>query len=212
MKFSTKYIDTRMVRYFLVAIAATFCVSGHAQTPAVNVSTVLADSFASYVVKSDHSLWMWGQCGTFYGGTPTQYSIAVNQVSCGSDSIYGGHMIFTDAGNNLFGIGSNSGAGLNVLSNTASNSSGFTPIGSDFVQISTSNSHSLGIKSNGTLWAWGTNGAGQLGDGSTTGRAQPVLIGSGYASVYTGDFYTLALKTDGSMWGWGFNSSSSFHQ
>ena len=40
-------------------------------------------------------------------------------------------------------------------------------------------SHTFVLKSDGTLWAWGRNSSGQLGDGSTTDRASPVQVGAG---------------------------------
>ena len=46
-----------------------------------------------------------------------------------------------------------------------------------WVSVAAGKSHSLGIKSDGTLWAWGGNGVGQLGDGSTTEKPTLVQIG-----------------------------------
>lgn len=67
--------------------------------------------------------------------------------------------------------------------------------------------HYLGIKADGTLWAWGQNSYGQLGDGTTTNRTDPVRIGvdNNWKEVFCGYNFSLALKTDGSLWGWGFN-------
>ncbi len=65
--------------------------------------------------------------------------------------------------------------------------------------------HSLAIKTDGSLWAWGANGAGQLGDGTTTGRLTPIQILTGVAAVAARADHTLALKTDGSLWAWGAN-------
>jgi hypothetical protein len=61
------------------------------------------------------------------------------------------------------------------------------------------------LKTDGTLWTWGYNGNGQLGDGTTTDSTIPLQIGSGYASVAAGFFHTVALKTDGTLWVWGYN-------
>lgn len=67
--------------------------------------------------------------------------------------------------------------------------------------------HTIAIKSDGTLWAWGNNVYGQIGDGTTTTRTSPVQIGSGtnWASVATGESSSIAIKTDGTLWTWGRN-------
>jgi alpha-tubulin suppressor-like RCC1 family protein len=65
----------------------------------------------------------------------------------------------------------------------------------------------MGIKTDGTLWTWGSNGSGQLGDGTTTDRTDPVQVGTDrdWASVSGGDSHTVALKTNGTLWAWGWN-------
>src|SRR5579872_4197543 len=67
----------------------------------------------------------------------------------------------------------------------------------------------VAIKTEGTLWAWGFNNDGELGDGTTTGRDSPEQIGTdtNWAQVSAGDSDTLAVRTDGSLWGWGFNGN-----
>jgi YVTN family beta-propeller protein len=65
--------------------------------------------------------------------------------------------------------------------------------------------HTLALKDDGTLWAWGFNYYGQLGDGTTTDIKRPKPIGSGYMAVVAGNNYTLGLKSDGSLWTWGAN-------
>jgi alpha-tubulin suppressor-like RCC1 family protein len=58
----------------------------------------------------------------------------------------------------------------------------------------------------GSLWAWGWNTYGQLGDGTTTHRNAPVRVGSdnNWASI-AAYYHSLAIRTDGSLWGWGYN-------
>ena len=71
------------------------------------------------------------------------------------------------------------------------------------------NGHKLALQADGTVWAWGNNSDGQLGDGTTTGRASPARVKglSGVTAIAAGRSYSLALRTDGTVWAWGLNSS-----
>jgi len=73
--------------------------------------------------------------------------------------------------------------------------------------------HSVALRSDGTVWAWGSNDHGQLGDGTTIIRNLPVQVvgpqGSGFltdvVAVSAGRYHTLAVRSDGSVWAWGNN-------
>jgi hypothetical protein len=67
--------------------------------------------------------------------------------------------------------------------------------------------HSFAIKNDGTLWAWGANDLGQLGDGTTINRRAPVKVMEGAVAISTSTGFAMALKTDGSLWAWGGNFS-----
>ncbi|MGC2423221.1 MAG: hypothetical protein WA666_02575, partial [Nitrospirota bacterium] len=87
-----------------------------------------------------------------------------------------------------------------------------TPL-SGVVAIAGNYGSSIALKSDGTIWAWGFNGYGELGDGTTTQRnyaAQAMLPDgitplSGVVAISAHDETTMALKSDGSVWTWGFN-------
>ena len=67
----------------------------------------------------------------------------------------------------------------------------------------------LAIKTDGTLWTWGINNGGQLGDNSNTDRSSPVQVGSDTTwsklSRGGGGMGQFGIKTDGTLWGWGWN-------
>ena len=67
----------------------------------------------------------------------------------------------------------------------------------------------IGLKTDGTLWAWGEGETGALGLGNYANQTVPKQIGTDkdWASVTIGDHSTLALKTDGTLWGWGWNNN-----
>src|SRR5690606_10438841 len=80
-----------------------------------------------------------------------------------------------------------------------------TPV---FGPVGAGSTHSLFVKSDGSLWTFGANGAGQLGDGTTTNSLSPVqVVSSGVASVATGclNSHSLFIKSDLSYWGMGGN-------
>ena len=73
---------------------------------------------------------------------------------------------------------------------------------------STLTSGILAVKTDGTLWSWGTNTDGQLGLGDTTNRSSPTQVGTGttWSKIAAGKSYSLAIKTDGTLWSWGKNT------
>lgn len=78
-----------------------------------------------------------------------------------------------------------------------------------WTQVAAGHSHTLGIKSDGTLWAWGLNDRGQLGDGTTINKNEPVQIGTDtdWWKIDAEGYNSLALKTNGTLWSWGSNNA-----
>jgi alpha-tubulin suppressor-like RCC1 family protein len=79
----------------------------------------------------------------------------------------------------------------------------------DVKSVACGNWHSLALKNDGTVIAWGNNGTGQLGDGTNNsrGEATPVKELSGVVALAAGNWHNLALKEDGTIWAWGNNST-----
>jgi alpha-tubulin suppressor-like RCC1 family protein len=188
----------------------------------IDVSTGSSDTdnTLTFAVRDNNTLWAWGynnawQLGT---GNNTSYSSPV-QIGGTADwakayaGFFRGFAIKTNG--TLWAWGSNSIFGFDhgALGNNSSLTASLPiQIGSDtnWSNISTCKSHTLALKTDGTLWAWGGNGAGQLGDGSATTRSSPIQVGSdtNWVKIATGGELqgvgaSLALKSDGTMWFWG---------
>jgi len=75
--------------------------------------------------------------------------------------------------------------------------------------ISATNNHTLAIRTDGTLWTWGSNAQNQLGIIDTNSRSSAVRIGfdSDWARVFTTDFSSFAIKSNGTLWAWGYNNN-----
>ena len=78
--------------------------------------------------------------------------------------------------------------------------------------VSAGHYYMLAIKTDGTLWAWGANFNGQLGDGTKINKSSPIQIGTdtNWQIVYSGDRNASAIKTNGTLWAWGDNTDGQF--
>lgn len=70
--------------------------------------------------------------------------------------------------------------------------------------------YTLALKQDGTVWGWGKNSSGQLGDGTKINRAIPVSVNDldGVISIAAGESHSLALKDDGTVWAWGWGETN----
>ena len=73
------------------------------------------------------------------------------------------------------------------------------------IAVSTGDNHTMAVKKDGSLWGWGHNYRGELGDGTEIFRLTPVKIMDNVVSVSVSETFTMAIKKDGSLWGWGYN-------
>ena len=114
-------------------------------------------------------------------------------------------------GNNFFG----------QLGNETYDASSNTPVevsnldGAEVKALAGGQGHSLALRSDGTVWAWGLNQDGRLGDGTNTDSSTPVQVKdpneptgylSGVTAIAAGGSHNLALKDDGTVWAWGSNT------
>ena len=78
---------------------------------------------------------------------------------------------------------------------------------SGLVSVSAGWSHTLALRGDGTVWAWGYNQFGEVGDGSFTSRSAPIQVSglSNVKSVHAGGQHSIAVKRDGTVWAWGRN-------
>jgi alpha-tubulin suppressor-like RCC1 family protein len=75
--------------------------------------------------------------------------------------------------------------------------------------VSAGEHHSLAVKKDGTLWSWGRNNYGQLGNSTTTQQNTPMQIGTdtNWFSVSAGYHHSMAIKADNTLWAWGRNAN-----
>ncbi|MFY7963930.1 MAG: hypothetical protein ACOVO1_03445, partial [Chitinophagaceae bacterium] len=169
---------------------------------------------SSFGLKADGSIWGWGlnQLGALGNGSTTNSSIPL-QIGTDNDwisiSAVGYTVLALKANGTLWAWGFNSNG---QVGNGSSGSNVLTPtqIGNDssWASIFAGGTHMFAIKTNGTLWAWGNNSSGQLGNNTTTNSTTPIQIGTAtnWVQVSSGQGYSCALAANGSLWTWGDNS------
>lgn len=162
-------------------------------------------------------LYTWGESasgqlgnGTFTPDvtTPTQIGVAEDWevISAGGGSFPQAFALAIRTGNTLWSWGE---SGNGQLGNGTITPDVNTPtqVGSDtdWSAIAAGYFHALALKSGGSLWAWGFNNNGQLGDGSSTQRTSPVHIGSDtdWEVIAAGSNFSAAIKSGGTLYTWG---------
>jgi alpha-tubulin suppressor-like RCC1 family protein len=166
-------------------------------------------------VRYDSSLWAWGQNtygmlglgnGTAYS-SPKQVGALTNWLQV---AISPSHAVAVKTDGTLWTWGYN-GYGNLGLGNTTQYLSpkqvgALTSWRTVAAGGGSTNTHTFAIKTDGTLWAWGYGGNGQLGLQNTTSYSSPKQVGllTNWLSIAAGDYSALALKTDGTLWAWGY--------
>jgi alpha-tubulin suppressor-like RCC1 family protein len=168
-------------------------------------------------IKTDGTLWTWGynNYGQLGDSTlidkslPVQVGSMTNwkQVACG---FWHTAAIQTDGtlwtwGYNLYGQLGDGTASPTVFKSSPVKVGLLT----NWNQVAGGLYHrTAAIKTDGTLWTWGFNNYGQLGDGSLIDKSSPVYITgiSNWKQVSCGNYHTAAITTDGTLWAWGLNT------
>jgi len=166
----------------------------------------------SLAIRSDNTLWVWGNGanGQLGQNSIVSYSSPV-QIGTSSWTAVGGsnnNSVALRSDGTIWAWGLNSVGQLG--DGTIVNRSSPVQIGtSSWLILATSGvgSHTAAIRSGNTLWVWGLNSSGQLGDGTIVNRSSPVQIGtSSWTAVGVGNSHTVAIRSDGTLWVWGGNT------
>jgi alpha-tubulin suppressor-like RCC1 family protein len=170
-------------------------------------------------IRTNGTLWTWGRNngGQLGDNTVIDKSSPVSVVGGFTDwcQVSVGLNLSAAAirtNGTLWSWGSNS-FGMLGDNTTVAKSSPVSVVGgfTDWCQVNSGCRHIAAIRTNGTLWTWGLNTRGQLGDNTTNGRSSPVsVVGvfTDWCQVSAGGYHTSAVRTDGTLWSWGSNSYS----
>ena len=183
---------------------------------ATNWSKIAPSSVFTIALKSNGTLWAWGQNDSYEMGNGTCCSNQLTPIQIGTDtdwvnidvakSVDTGFAIKSNG--TLWGWGSN---GEYLLGGDSSIPTRPVPFqintDTDWLSISPGSSHMLALKNNGTLWTWGAGNYGQLGYNQNVNNT-PTQVGvDTWKSVTGGLFTSFGVKTNGTLWAWGRNQN-----
>ena len=179
-----------------------------------NITDIIASTNNSFAINTGGEVRAWGynKNGQLGDGsnldrdTPAQVGgiNGVKQIAAGTI-----HVLALKEDGNVLAWGTNS---FGQFGNGTTTDTLTTPVQvhnlTNITQVAAGYYHSLALKSNGEVLAFGNNPNGQLGDGTTKNSSTPVQVSglSGVKQIESGIYHSLALKTDGKIWSWGLNS------
>jgi alpha-tubulin suppressor-like RCC1 family protein len=182
-----------------------------------NVVGVAAGSNHTVALINSGAVWAWGSNSNGQLGNGTTTDSNTPLVVGGLSTI-----MAIAAGNNFTIALQNSGLNSQVWACGSNNNgqlgdgtttdrwsvvkvSGMSSTGA--IGIAAGYDHAVAMKTDGTVWTWGGNSNGQLGNGTTTGSVTPMQVSgmSGVAAIAAGEKDTVILKIDSTVWAWGYN-------
>jgi alpha-tubulin suppressor-like RCC1 family protein len=193
--------------------------SSPVQIPGTTWSSISGGGNHSLATKTDGTLWAWGgdanSVNALGQNNRVKYSSPVQIPGTNWNSISANlqHSLATKTDGTLWGWGGNYDGelGLNNISSLGSGVSSPTQIpGTTWSSINAGSSNSLATKTDGTLWGWGNNQFGKLGQNNRTYYSSPVQIPGTTWSSISGESF--AIKTDGTLWSWGYNTQGQLGQ
>ncbi len=181
-----------------------------------NISAISAGTDHSLFLKNDGTVWGVGRGGFGQLGNGTLVNVnipvqilgltGINAISAG-----GFHSLFLKNDSTVWATGRNNFGQLGNGTTLQYNSNPFQiPNISDIIALDAGGGFSIFLKNNGTVWATGENGYGQLGDGTMNNmRTTPIqVLGlSGVTFLKAGTHHSLFLRNDGTVWAVGFNTA-----
>lgn len=177
-----------------------------------DVIAVEAENDNSFAIKSAGTLWVAGANNHGQLGDGTIVSVktwkqvltTVSQVSAGTN-----HSLAVKSNGTLWATGSNASGQMGGTTpaniGLATDTKVWKQLLTGVKQAGAGDSHSLALKTDGTLWGVGGNGSGGLGDGTTATSHEWKQLLTGVAQISTTYGVSMALKTDGTLWTTGNN-------
>jgi alpha-tubulin suppressor-like RCC1 family protein len=186
--------------------------------PPGKVKPQLVNAFLNAVLLApDGSLWTWGFWELPSTNASKQYALSPVPVRIGSDSDWSQvaccrmHKVALKNDGSLWDWDADA-EGETGRGNLTQHYGTPTRVGTEtnWTHIRAGASHSLALKNDGSLWAWGDNGFSQLGDGTTNNRSVPVMIGPDrdWRTIAANDISSFALKSNGTIWSCGWFSGN----
>jgi alpha-tubulin suppressor-like RCC1 family protein len=195
----------------------------YGQTTTASFTDVAAGLSHTVALRNDGTVWEWGYL--YGGGRQHNTPVLKKGVSDVIDVAAGaGHTVALKKDGTVWAWGDNDygelGDGTQTLREAPVQVKGENGVGylTGVIAVEAGETHVMALKGDGTVWAWGNNSGGQLGNGTAgefENKSTPVQVkgegGAGFLTgvkdIAVGGLHSLALKNDGTVWAWGYDAS-----